>query len=209
MNEGNMGIIVKLLWCYKTWTVDALLSTVRKVLKYDHKQKQTMDELKDFSRVSPAVQNHLKRVYLSLFCILVASAFGAYLHMLWNIGGMITTLGWVVSTLEHFHSCPPHEHQMRFSLLFLFGLLQGDSIGPLIKSAIDIDPRCFVVPFLPNTRPELCLAMLARRREYLYLGGMLSSGLSMLALLRTSEFASSSVEFQLVVSYNFYFSPFL
>ncbi|KFK31394.1 hypothetical protein AALP_AA6G106400 [Arabis alpina] len=39
--------------------------------------------------------------------------------------------------------------------------------------------------------------MLARRREYLYLGGMLSSGFSMLTWLKNSEFASSSVEFQL------------
>ena len=31
------------------------------------------------------------QVYLSLCCALIASAAGAYLHLLWNIGGLLTT----------------------------------------------------------------------------------------------------------------------
>lgn len=48
------------------------------------------------------------QVYLSLCCALVASAFGAYLHILWNIGGLLTTfatlgcMGWLLAT-------PPYE----------------------------------------------------------------------------------------------------
>jgi len=32
------------------------------------------------------------QVYLTLCCALVASAAGAYLHILWNIGGLLTTI---------------------------------------------------------------------------------------------------------------------
>lgn len=48
------------------------------------------------------------QVYLSLCCALVASAVGAYLHILWNIGGLLTTfatlgcMAWLLAT-------PPYE----------------------------------------------------------------------------------------------------
>lgn len=44
------------------------------------------------------------QVYLSLCCALVASAVGAYLHILWNIGGLLTTfatlgcMSWLLAT---------------------------------------------------------------------------------------------------------------
>lgn len=44
------------------------------------------------------------QVYLTLGCALVASAAGAYLHILWNIGGILTTLAsigcmsWLMAT---------------------------------------------------------------------------------------------------------------
>ncbi|KAG7532385.1 Bax inhibitor 1-related [Arabidopsis thaliana x Arabidopsis arenosa] len=148
------------------------------------------DSLKNFRQISPAVQNHLKRVYLTLCCALVASAFGAYLHVLWNIGGILTTIG-CVGTMIWLLSCPPYEHQKRLSLLFVSAVLEGASVGPLIKVAIDVDPSILITAFVGTAIAFVCFsaaAMLARRREYLYLGGLLSSGLSMLMWL---QFASS------------------
>lgn len=137
----------------------------------------------------------------------------------------------------------------RFSLLLLFGVLKGASVGPCIKSTIDVDYRCnftcvsnskpikngcidlyiyvfiycflafnlivsktnmtlvsfshvssiLITAFLGTSVVFFCfsaVAMLARRREYLYLGGLLSSGFSLLAWIKTSEFASSTVEIQ-------------
>ncbi|KAG7605214.1 hypothetical protein AtNW77_Chr5g0131221 [Arabidopsis thaliana] len=160
-----------------------------------------MDGLKDFSRISPAIQSHLMRVYFSLFCILAASAFGAYLHMRLNIGGTITKLGWVLSLLEHVVSCPPYKHKIRFSLLLLFGVLHGASAGPCIKSTIDIDSSILITAFLGTAVIFFwfsAVAMLARRREYIYLGGLLPSGFSLLAWLKNSDqFASSTVEIQM------------
>lgn len=48
------------------------------------------------------------QVYLSLCCALLASAVGAYLHILWNVGGLLTTfatlgcMSWLLAT-------PPHK----------------------------------------------------------------------------------------------------
>ncbi|CAH2046100.1 unnamed protein product [Thlaspi arvense] len=148
------------------------------------------DSLKNFRQISPAVQNHLKRVYLTLCCALVAAAFGAYLHVLWNIGGILTTIG-SIGSMIWLLSCPPYEQQKRLSLLFLSAVLQGASVGPLVKVAVDVDPSILITAFVGTAIAFVCFsaaAMLARRREYLYLGGLLSSGLSMLMWL---QFASS------------------
>ncbi|OWM88333.1 bax inhibitor 1 [Punica granatum] len=148
------------------------------------------DSLKNFRQISPVVQTHLKQVYLSLCCALAAAATGAYLHILWNIGGLLTTLAclgcmiWLLST-------PPYEEQKRVGLLMASSLFQGASIGPLIDLAIEIDPSILVSAFVGTALAFACFsaaALLAKRREYLYLGGLLSSGLSMLMWL---HFASS------------------
>ncbi|KAF8412928.1 hypothetical protein HHK36_000900 [Tetracentron sinense] len=148
------------------------------------------DSLKNFRQISPIVQNHLKQVYLSLCCALVASAVGVYLHLLCNIGGFLTTLGcmgsiiWVLST-------PPYEEKKRVALLMAAALFQGASVGPLIDLVIKIDPSILISAFVGTAVAFGCFsaaAMLARRREYLYLGGLLSSGISILFWL---HFASS------------------
>ncbi|KAE9450719.1 hypothetical protein C3L33_17383, partial [Rhododendron williamsianum] len=136
-------------------------------------------------------------VYLMLCCALIASAVGAYLHILWNIGGLLTTLG-CMGSIVWLLSTPPYEEQKRVTLLMATALLQGASIGPLIDVAIEIDPRQVFIPsfilvsaFVGCAVAFGCFsiaAMLAKRREYLYLGGLLSSGLSILFWL---HFASS------------------
>jgi FtsH-binding integral membrane protein len=90
---------------------------------------------------------------------------------------------WLLST-------PPYHEQKRVSLLMAAALFQGASTGPLIQLAIDIDPSILVSAFVGSAVAFGCFsaaAMLAKRREYLYLAGILSSGLSILFWL---EFAS-------------------
>ncbi|KAG8076627.1 hypothetical protein GUJ93_ZPchr0006g46294 [Zizania palustris] len=143
------------------------------------------DSLKDFRQISPAVQSHLKLVYLTLCVALAASAVGAYLHVAWNIGGMLTLIG-CLSSISILGGTPVHEERKRFGLLLAAALLEGASIGPLIKFAVDFDPRILVTAFIGTAIVFGCFtgaAMVAKRREYLYLGGMLSSGLSVLLWL--------------------------
>lgn len=150
----------------------------------------TYESLKNFRQISPVVQNHLKQVYLTLCCALVASAVGVYLHLLWNIGGFLTTVGctgsiiWLLST-------PQYEEKKRLALLMASSLFQGASIGPLIDIVLQVDPSILISAFVGTAIAFGCFsaaATLARRREYLYLGGLLSSGLSILFWL---HFASS------------------
>ncbi|CAH9091898.1 unnamed protein product [Cuscuta epithymum] len=158
------------------------------------------DSLKNFRQISPIVQNHLKQVYLALCCALLASAAGAYLHVLWNIGGILTTIG-CIGSIAWMLSCPPYEEQKRVALLMAAALFEGASIGPLIGVAIDFDSSILVSAIVGCALAFGCFsaaAMVARRREYLYLGGLLSSGLSLLFWMQfaTSIFGGSIVLFK-------------
>ncbi|KAJ0716277.1 putative Bax inhibitor 1 [Helianthus annuus] len=160
----------------------------------------TYDSLKNFRQISPVVQSHLKQVYLTLCCALVASAVGAYLHILWNIGGLLTTFA-TIGCMSWLLATPPYEEQKRVSLLMASSLFQGASIGPLIELTIDFDPSILVSAFVGTAIAFACFsgaAMLARRREYLYLGGLLSSGVSILFWLHfaSSIFGGSMAMFQ-------------
>lgn len=60
------------------------------------------------------------QVYLSLCCALVASALGAYLHILWNIGGLLTTIG-CMGSIVWLLSTPPYKEVL--SLLHLSSIV--------------------------------------------------------------------------------------
>uniref|UniRef100_A0A0E0CES8 Bax inhibitor 1 n=1 Tax=Oryza meridionalis TaxID=40149 RepID=A0A0E0CES8_9ORYZ len=148
------------------------------------------DSLKNFRQISPAVQSHLKLVYLTLCVALAASAVGAYLHVALNIGGMLTMLG-CVGSIAWLFSVPVYEERKRFGILLAAALLEGASVGPLIKLAVDFDSSILVTAFVGTAIAFgcfTCAAIVAKRREYLYLGGLLSSGLSILLWL---QFAAS------------------
>ncbi|XP_024026867.1 bax inhibitor 1 [Morus notabilis] len=158
--------------------------------KSGSRNQWSYDSLRNFHQISPHVQAHLQQVYITLFWALIASAVGAYLHVLYNIGGLLTTLAtmgcmvWVLST-------PPYEERKRFGVLMAAAVFEGASVGPLIDLAVEIDQSILVSAFVGTSVAFGCFsaaAMLARRREYLYLGGLLSSGLSILLWL---HFASS------------------
>ncbi|CAL9225820.1 unnamed protein product [Arabidopsis halleri] len=174
------------------------------------------DSLRNFVEFSPAVQNHLKRVtfvlflvlvdvYLTLFLALLASAFGAYLHMVWNIGGNITTLGFT-GTMIWLRFTPSYEQQCGLFLLYLSALLKGASVGPMIILVIDFDSSVLVTAFVGTAVVFVCFsaaAMLATRREYLYLGASLSCSISILwwVKIASSIFGGSIT----VVKFELYF----
>ncbi|KAJ8633834.1 hypothetical protein MRB53_027170 [Persea americana] len=158
--------------------------------QYSSGRGWSYEALKNFRQISPVVQQHLKQVYLTLCCALVASAAGAYLHLLWNIGGVLTTLG-CIGCIIWLMATPVFEERKRVGLLMASSCLQGATVGPLIEFVIELDPSILVSAFVGTAVAFGCFsaaATLARRREYLYLGGLLSAGLSILFWL---QFASS------------------
>ncbi|AES94339.1 hypothetical protein MtrunA17_Chr5g0399751 [Medicago truncatula] len=157
---------------------------------FDSTPRWNFNTLKNFNQISPRVQNHLKQVYLTLCFAVAAAAVGAYLHVLLNIGGILTAIAclgisvWLLST-------PPFEERKRLTLLMAAALFQGASIGPLIDFAIQVDPSIIFSSFVATALAFGCFsgaALVAKRREYLYLGGFVSSGLSILMWL---HFASA------------------
>ncbi|KAL2903042.1 Bax inhibitor 1 [Bienertia sinuspersici] len=151
---------------------------------------RSFDAFKNLYEISPVVQSHLKQVYLTLCCALAASAVGSYLHILWNIGGLLTTLA-CMGCMAWLLSIPSYKEQKRVGLLMVAAALEGASIGPLVDLAIQVDSSILVTAFVGCAIAFGCFsaaAMLARRREFLYLGALLSSGVSILFWL---HFASS------------------
>ena len=76
-------------------------------------------------------------------------------------------------------------------LLMSSALLEGATVGPLIKLGLEFDLILVLTAFVGTTVAFACFsaaALVAKRQEYIYLVGMLSSGLSILIWLR---FASS------------------
>jgi len=163
------------------------------------------DTIKNLSQISPRVQNHLKLVYLTLCCALASSAVGAYLHVMLNIGGLLTFIGGILA-IGWLFSVPILEERKRFGILMGGALLQGATIGPIVKTVVDFDPSILVSAFVGTALAFGCFsaaAMVARRREFLYLGGILSSGFSLLLLFQfgSSLFGFSATSFKIELYY--------
>ena len=74
----------------------------------------------------------------------------------------------------------------RMLMLCAFGFLQGATIGPLMDLIMIIDPAIIMTAFLGTVTVFACFtlsALIAKRSSYLYLGGFLSSALSLMFYL--------------------------
>lgn len=90
---------------------------------------------------------------------------------------------------------PPSENKKRLGYLMATAALEGASIGPLFESILDFDPRILVTGFVGTSLAFACFsgaAIVSKRREFLYLGGLLSSGFSILFWLRFASYIFGS-----------------
>ncbi|KAH8960114.1 hypothetical protein BDL97_06G114400 [Sphagnum fallax] len=147
--------------------------------------------LRNFNKLSSPVQSHLQKVYLTLAAALLVSALGVYVHILWHIGGLITSLGFIATT-AWLVSTPstPAEEGKRLKLLAAAAFFEGASVGTLVEAVLQFDPSIVVMAFLGSVAVFACFsgaALVARRREYLFLGGILSSVVSLMLLLQFSS----------------------
>ncbi|NXV03973.1 BI1 inhibitor, partial [Cettia cetti] len=145
------------------------------------------DALFKFSHISASTQEHLKRVYGSFaLCMFVAAA-GAYVNVVTHLFqfGLLTGLGslalmvWLTAT--------PHSReteQKRLGMLVGFAFLTGRwPQYPL--TPFSLPPSIIPTAFLGTATIFACFslsALYARRRSYLYLGGFLLSGLTLMLL---------------------------
>ncbi|XP_060930752.1 probable Bax inhibitor 1 [Limanda limanda] len=157
------------------------------------------DSLFKFSQISHSTQVHLKNVYSSLaVCMFVAGA-GSYVHVVTRLfqGGLLSVLGslgmmfWLAMT--------PHNaetEKKRLAILAGFAFLTGLGLGPTMDFVIAINPSIIVTAFLGTSVIFVCFtlsALYAKRRSYLFLGGTLMSGLSLLLLMSIMNMFFGSV----------------
>eukprot|EP00270_Netrium_digitus_P005551 TRINITY_DN173_c0_g1_i1.p1 TRINITY_DN173_c0_g1~~TRINITY_DN173_c0_g1_i1.p1 ORF type:complete len:257 (+),score=64.92 TRINITY_DN173_c0_g1_i1:154-924(+) len=153
------------------------------------------EAVKNFSTLSPSVQKHLQKVYLTLAASLLVVALGVWVDVtVVNLGGFLSTIAFAASVFW-LNSTPPTtgNQGQRMKLLMAAAFFQGCSLGPLIGTVLGMEggagiigTACFCSSFV-----FCCFsgaALLAKRREYLFLGGILSSLLSAMAILRLSSF---------------------
>ncbi|XP_070569540.1 probable Bax inhibitor 1 [Ptychodera flava] len=148
-----------------------------------------MSTLTDFSQLSKATRFHLKNVYSCLAICMLVAAVGSYIHVVTGIiqGGIMATLASI--GLLILLGITPHtkENQVkRLGFLAGFAFFTGVSLGPLLDRVIEIDPSIISTAFMATTLIFVCFslsALWAEQRAFLYLGGTLFSGLSLLLLL--------------------------
>jgi hypothetical protein len=78
------------------------------------------DTIKNMGQISPMVQRHLKLVYLTMCCALASSAVGAYLHVMLNIGGLLTFIGGILS-IGWLFSVPIFDEVHTLNIIFCNG----------------------------------------------------------------------------------------
>lgn len=74
------------------------------------------------------------------------------------------------------------DHTRRMGWLLAFGVAKGLSIGPLVSLAIDVDPSLVVIAVLATATVFTCfslVALLSERRSFFFIGGIMSSYLSL------------------------------
>merc|ERR1719369_2393137 len=83
----------------------------------------------------------------------------------------------------------PHNYETekkRLAILAGFAFFTGVGLGPAMDFVIAINPSIIVTAFLGTSMIFICFslsALYAKRRSYLFLGGTLMSGLSLLFLM--------------------------
>lgn len=160
-----------------------------------------VNSLMNFSHLNTRVQLHLQKVYTTLCVALLVAAVGVYAHILTHLGGILSTFAFLGVTMWLL-STPPYEERKRLTLLMAAAFLEGASLGTLIEHVINQDPGIVVTALLGTVTIFACFSgasIFAKRREYLFLGGILSSALSTLLMLRFGSyiFGGASAMFNL------------
>jgi len=163
------------------------------------------------NKIEPELRHHLIRVYACLAATTACAAVGALFHLfgMWE-AGILTALGSVgLAVCLSMMNDDPKTFYTRLSMLFGFGFLTGNSIGPLLDRVIALNPQIVVTAFMGTSVVFValsCSALLARRGSFLFLGGLLMSALSTFALF---GLANLFLQSQLIYQAHLYLGLFV
>jgi FtsH-binding integral membrane protein len=173
--------------------------------------KFNLRTLFDFSTLQPRVQTHLKNVYTCLLVATLCATIGVYLAMTgWLNYPRLAVFASIITTIWLFTLDLNARTQMKcFGLMSATALFTGIYLSPLINLAIVVDPQIVMTAFLLTTIIFVCFtlsALLTQRRTYLYLGGLLGTGTSIMLLLSLMNLFGRS---QLIFNANLYLGLFI
>jgi len=141
-----------------------------------------LSTLTNMSHLTTGTKNHLRNVYSCLSLAMAAAAGGAYLNMknMFFAGNNFIYMILMIGGLIWLHSVPHTRKNLnkRLGILCGIGFLMGSNMAPLLKFVMVLNPALIVTAFATTCSIFVCFtlsALLARRRTYLYLGGILSS----------------------------------
>ncbi|KAK9829802.1 hypothetical protein WJX72_007986 [[Myrmecia] bisecta] len=169
---------------------------------FGRQQAVNLDNVFKFTDLSPTVQKHLQKVYLTLTCALLAATVGVVVSVFTGIGGLLTMLGFMGCVFGLLALQPtPQNLNKRYLLLAGAAFCQGCSLGPLISLVLATQPGVLLTALLGTCLVFACFsgaAMISRRRSYLFLGGTLSSAMSLMLVLRLGSwlFGGRALVFQ-------------
>eukprot|EP01062_Namystynia_karyoxenos_P008769 TRINITY_DN13099_c0_g1_i1.p1 TRINITY_DN13099_c0_g1~~TRINITY_DN13099_c0_g1_i1.p1 ORF type:complete len:307 (+),score=121.50 TRINITY_DN13099_c0_g1_i1:139-921(+) len=169
------------------------------------------------SGIEGEVRAYLQHVYLLLTGLCTLAAVGCFLQIQLRVHPLVTGL---LSIGLFFYVYCTRDQGMtkeRIGAFGGFGLCTGVSLGPLIQLALFVNAKLILVALGLTAGVFLCFTMAARyakRRSFLYLGGLLGScimGLLVCALLqiffnwpilRSAQLYGGLVVFSLYVTYD-------
>lgn len=155
-------------------------------------QNFNMNHVLKFTDISPSVQRHLGQVYLTLTAMLLVSAVGISVAQILSFGTWMPAIGFMACMFFLLStSSQPSSLNKRYGLLAGCALFQGATLGPLVKVVLATHPGILLTAFLGTSTIFACFsaaALLSRRRSWLYLGGALSSAMTVLLLVRLGSY---------------------
>jgi len=155
------------------------------------------------------IRSHLKNVYSSLTLSVLTAAGGAGTVLLSPRSALFSQFGggvWGLVALGlamalHMTQDNGKNWMNRMALLLGFAFFSGLSVGPLVSYAVALNPSLLPTAFLLSAMLFACFsgaALYAPSGQYLYLGGILMSGLTTLFWLGLANiFFRSQLIFQL------------
>ncbi|KAL3155292.1 hypothetical protein ABBQ32_013076 [Trebouxia sp. C0010 RCD-2024] len=155
-------------------------------------QTFSLNKALKFTDISPSVQSHLEKVYLTLTGMLLLSAVGVSIAQILSLGTWIPVIGFAACMFFLVSTHPTAFNlNKRYGLLAGCALFEGATLGPLVQIVLATHPGILVTAFLGTSTVFACFsaaALLSRRRSWLYLGGALSSAMSVLLLMRLGSY---------------------
>ena len=138
--------------------------------------------------LEPPVRKHLKNVYATVTLAILITAVGCYFQTLFTfigvelltILGTLGTLIWLIITPCNNNNNGKSQIKKKLIVFCVFAFLSGYNLGFLLQNA---NPVLIVQAFLVTSIVFVCFslsALVAPRGHYLYLGGILTSALSIL-----------------------------